>query len=614
MATKAQLVPDAVQDVVDRQTEQAQQQAADRALEQARERVQQQAEDRVQTQTTEQVLERTAERAQEQATDRAQQQAAERTQQQTAERTQEQAIDRVQSQTIDRVQGQAQAAQDQLQEQVQDQVLDRVQGGQTSRVQEQLLERTAQQLERTSQQLERAGQQLERTQQELESVTGRASDVATGRLLPAVTQSGAEIAQQATQLVRERIPGPSPMASLPDRLPIIGADGSEMFVEVAIAPDIRALEREWVMMLSEAQRDQLIDEAPELMRYLTQTSDLDALDSVVLRFRVPPDLDTNDQLLALVPETMRELIDRNHVYSAQSAQPVHPGQPGQSVQPPDNTHADDGADDNADRLSTPMRAVCEDPVSVGVIDSMINTDHAAFSRPSGAASVFVSRQFLQDKVDMSSGHGTAVAGVLVGDGRAHGGDLAPLLPGATIYNASVVYSQDVYHQGATVVHLLEAINWMLGQEQVRVINMSLAGPANRLLEQVIMAAQAQNRIVVAAAGNAGPHAALLYPAAYSGVVTGTAVADDRSAYRWAAQGDHVDFAALGVSVPTARGDGSFGRESGTSMAAPVVSAFFACELASGSSPEQARRRLMATAMDLGTTGHDPVFGHGLLHP
>lgn len=589
---QAQLVPDAVQNALERQAGQAQERAAERAQERAAERAQEQAQEqtqqRVQEQTSGQVVERAVERAQEQAADRAQQQAA--------ERTRGQAIDRVQNQTIDRVQGQAQAAQNQA--------LDRVRGGQAERVQEQLLERTAQQLERSQ-------QQLERTQERLDSAAGqvagpgrgRGNGAAKGRDLPAAAQ---QVIQQLPPQARGRIPGPSPMAQLPERLPIVGDDGNEVFVEIAIEPNIRALEREWVMLLSEAQREQLIDEAPDLMSYLAQTSTLDALDSYLLRFRVPPDLDADDQILDLVPEPLRELIDRNHIYSAQSG--MAPDNSGDSPEA-----GPDAADNN--RLTVPMSAVCEDPVAVGVIDSMINTDHPAFARAAGAPPAFVSRQFLQEQVDRVSGHGTAVAGVLIGDGSAYGTDLVPLLPNATIYSASVVYSQDAYHQGATVMHLLEALSWLLEQQQLQVINMSLTGPANRLLEQAIRAVQARGKLVVAAAGNEGPHAGLLYPAAYDGVVTATAVADDHTVYRWAAQGDHVDFAALGVSVPTARGGGDFGRESGTSMAAPVVSAFFACELASSAqTADQVRQALAARATDLGSSGHDPIYGHGLLHP
>ena len=131
----------------------------------------------------------------------------------------------------------------------------------------------------------------------------------------------------------------------------------------------------------------------------------------------------------------------------------------------------------------------------------------------------------------------------------------------------------------------------------------------------MVAAQRNGKVIVAAAGNEGPFAEPLYPAAYDGVIAVTAVAVDGSVYRWANQGDHVEFSALGVSVPTARADGSIGRESGTSLATPVISAFLACELLQQRGDiGRALDSLRTRALDLGATGRDPVFGHGLLHP
>jgi subtilisin family serine protease len=162
---------------------------------------------------------------------------------------------------------------------------------------------------------------------------------------------------------------------------------------------------------------------------------------------------------------------------------------------------------------------------------------------------------------------------------------------------------------------MQALDWLISIEELQVINISMTGPANRLLAQGVAAAHRHGKVIVAAAGNQGPFAPAMYPAAYEGVITATAVGVDTAIYRWANQGEHVDFAALGVSVVTARGDGTVGAESGTSMAAPIVSAFFACELAAqNGDTTKTLERLRTRAVDLGTPGRDPVFGHGLLHP
>ncbi len=55
------------------------------------------------------------------------------------------------------------------------------------------------------------------------------------------------------------------------------------------------------------------------------------------------------------------------------------------------------------------------------------------------------------------------------------------------------------------------------------INISLVGPANGLLEQLVRIITARGHIVVAAVGNDGPGAPPLFPAAYPAVVAVTGV-------------------------------------------------------------------------------------------
>jgi len=421
-----------------------------------------------------------------------------------------------------------------------------------------------------------AGRQAERGR---ERAAERATERAQSRALERMPAMAAERLEAAVGSRR-------PVADLPSRVPIPDRSGGTVFVDIEISPNVRAIEREWVMLLDASQHRQLEDQAPDLMRFLVQTRPFEAMDGYLLKFRVPPDLDANNAIVDLVPEPLQNLIDRNHVYSPQS-----------------------GSSKGIGELPLPMRAVCTDDLAIGVIDSAINVVHPAFAAD-GMSERFVQRDFLDENMVRPAGHGTAVAGLLVGQGP----ELVPLLPGATVYSASVAYSRDGSGDGVTVMHLLEALGW-LTTESLSVINMSMSGPDNRLLAQGINIATARGKVVVAAAGNEGPHGPALYPAAYDGVLTATAVARDGSIYRWANQGKHVDFAALGVSVPTALADGSFGEQSGTSLAAPVVSAFLACALnANGNRLEAALAQLKQQVVDLGEPGHDPVYGHGLLHP
>ncbi len=67
---------------------------------------------------------------------------------------------------------------------------------------------------------------------------------------------------------------------------------------------------------------------------------------------------------------------------------------------------------------------------------------------------------------------------------------------------------------------------------------------------------------------------------------------------------------------TAQSQDRTGRESGTSMAAPVVAAAMACIVASVPefSTSQIMSALAAKAIDLGPIGKDPIFGLGAIQP
>jgi subtilisin family serine protease len=187
-----------------------------------------------------------------------------------------------------------------------------------------------------------------------------------------------------------------------------------------------------------------------------------------------------------------------------------------------------------------------------------------------------------------------------------------------LYSAEVFYRQSDYAQGATLNAMIAAINWLI-ENNVKVINMSLAGPDNAILNAVINAAHGQGAFIVAAAGNEGPAAAAVFPAGYDDVIAVSAIDHLRQPYRWSNRGAYIDYAALGVDVLTAQSRHSTGLESGTSLAAPVVSAALACLLASikdapGLDRSTLLSRLADTAIDLGPKGKDPIFGVGLIEP
>jgi subtilisin family serine protease len=145
------------------------------------------------------------------------------------------------------------------------------------------------------------------------------------------------------------------------------------------------------------------------------------------------------------------------------------------------------------------------------------------------------------------------------------------------------------------------------------MNLSLGGPRNLILEAAIGRVLGAGIPVVAAAGNDGPDAPPVYPAAQEGVIAVTAVDADRRVYRKANRGDYIRFAAPGVDVPVPRMDQE-AYVSGTSFAAPLVTAALVAARQAGPARPwpDVIRQLEQAAQDLGAPGRDATFGAGLV--
>jgi subtilisin family serine protease len=154
----------------------------------------------------------------------------------------------------------------------------------------------------------------------------------------------------------------------------------------------------------------------------------------------------------------------------------------------------------------------------------------------------------------------------------------------------------------------------LAAAQARIINLSIVGPDNTVLAAVVRAVQARHVLLVAAAGNDGPNAPPLYPAAYPGVIAVTGVDARERVLAEAGSGEHISFAAPGADMLAAAPEGRFATVRGTSFAAPLVAGMLATGLAgrADADREQLLQRLAATAEDRGAKGRDRRYGLGLV--
>lgn len=189
----------------------------------------------------------------------------------------------------------------------------------------------------------------------------------------------------------------------------------------------------------------------------------------------------------------------------------------------------------------------------------------------------------------------------------HASSVVSLLKYAGVRNLRVadVYGTD--RAGGSALAIARAIGW-LTKSGCRIINISLVGPENALVQRAIIAAQAQGIVFVAAVGNDGPASPPSYPASYENVLAVTAVDKRNRALIEAGRALHLDYAAPGADIYGHDANGAMVRLRGTSFAAPLVAARLAATLAHGNW----RSTLDNEALDLGKKGPDRTYGRGLL--
>ena len=311
---------------------------------------------------------------------------------------------------------------------------------------------------------------------------------------------------------------------------------------------------------------------------------LKGLDLYLLTFDCPPGIDPHIASAELENLQPLSTVEANHKYVLQASLETSPLSPRKY----------------ANSLIEWPEDGCEAMFNIGIIDGGV--DQNAMSKFT-SANIESEKFFVGKQAPKAMQHGTAITEILVGPGR---------LKNARLYNASVVSEDEFGVSYSGVEPMLKALDWMV-RSDVRVVNISLAGPYNRTLDRGIQRATDKGVVIVAAVGNSGANSSPLYPAALKDVIAATAVDSEMQIYPKAVRGRHVDVAAPGVEVYV--GDAKTGRYvSGTSIAAPFVVAKIASDprYKNLKTTHDIRTQLTAEVMDLGVSGPDPIFGAGLI--
>ena len=241
-------------------------------------------------------------------------------------------------------------------------------------------------------------------------------------------------------------------------------------------------------------------------------------------------------------------------------------------------------------------------VTIGMIDGPVNTEHPALRGVNVTFETLVPHRSVPQ-----ADHGTAVAVLLVGEDPS--GALAGFARGAQLYAISVFAERETEEE-ASVERIATAIDRLVGHG-VHLINLSLAGPPNEALGRAIAAAAARGVVMVAASGNER-RPVVAWPAAAPEVIAVTAVDAARRRFRMANTGVELEFSAPGVDIYAARARGA-GYVSGTSFAAPIVTALAARLMTQGRTSTEAIRAALRDGVEpLGPGARNTDFGYGLV--
>ena len=194
--------------------------------------------------------------------------------------------------------------------------------------------------------------------------------------------------------------------------------------------------------------------------------------------------------------------------------------------------------------------------------TIVIIDGGVAAHPSLAGASIVQQGFAG--AAKATGHGTAVASLLVGRDGAFRGAAA----GTRLYVADV-YGGNPAAGSATAI--VRALAWA-ASKRPDAISISLVGPSNLLLQRAVSMLAKRGIRMVAAVGNDGPAAPVQYPAAYPGVVAVTAVDRRDRALPEAGRAARLDYAAPGADMAAALPGRGFARVRGTSFATPLVAA------------------------------------------
>ncbi len=198
-------------------------------------------------------------------------------------------------------------------------------------------------------------------------------------------------------------------------------------------------------------------------------------------------------------------------------------------------------------------------VTIAVVDSRIDTAHPDLSGQIASASNFV-----DDNRRAAERHGTGIAGIIAARTNNQVG-IAGVAPGARLLGLRACWEANVNERAVCdSISLARALSFAI-ERRANIINLSLSGPDDRLIETLIRIALSRGSTVVVAVDDNRPDNG--FPASVRGVIP---VADE------SLSGNRTGvYIAPGTAVPTTEPGGKWDLVDGSSYAAAHVSGLVA---------------------------------------
>ena len=245
-------------------------------------------------------------------------------------------------------------------------------------------------------------------------------------------------------------------------------------------------------------------------------------------------------------------------------------------------------------------------VTVAVIDTGLDPESTFWNERALSSKSYdfvnASSQLSEVRSGSAAGHGTMVVSIL--DDLLS--DPAELMILRVFDNSG----------SASRIRVLNALEYAI-ENGADIINLSLgwegADSSYTFLNDILDKAYEQGIAVVCASGNRGADANTCYPASYKTTISVSAVNQQDERPNFSNYGSSVDLAAPGYRIRTIGPSDRLTTSSGTSFAAPHITACAAALVAlnHAQTADQILDGLKNSVRDLGEEGWDPYFGWGI---